>query len=270
MSAFILKLIALASMIIDHIGAVFPDTISIWFRVVGRLAFPIFVFLLAEGFRHTKSSRRFLIRLGFFAIISEPVFDLAFNNGIDFFADTNIFYTLFLGGVAICAFSRIMKSEEVSRMLGSQEKEQTTETRDAKPENKLTSCIFSSISKNDVLMVPLSAAVLVASFVAAGVLTTDYEAYGVAFILLMYAIPVKMIRLAAMAVMCVLQHDYVLQALSEGFIVPLPYVMMIPATVFPVLLVAYYNGRRGPGFKLAFYAAYPFHLALLYAALLVR
>lgn len=98
MTAFTIKMIALASMIIDHIGAVYDiDN----FRLVGRLAFPIFVFLIAEGCKHTKSMDKYMLRLGLFALISEVPFDLAFNSYVDFFNDANIFYTLWLGVASI-------------------------------------------------------------------------------------------------------------------------------------------------------------------------
>ena len=43
MTAFNLKIIALSAMFIDHIGVAFPEAVPIWFRTIGRLAFPIFV-----------------------------------------------------------------------------------------------------------------------------------------------------------------------------------------------------------------------------------
>ncbi|MCI8332214.1 MAG: hypothetical protein HFE78_05260 [Clostridiales bacterium] len=58
----ILKLIAAASMLIDHMGLLFfPD--QIWMRAVGRLAFPIFAFFIAEGFRYTRSRIRYLLTI---------------------------------------------------------------------------------------------------------------------------------------------------------------------------------------------------------------
>ena len=100
LSSSTIKIIAITAMLIDHTGAVFD--LHIGFRVVGRLAFPLFVYLIAEGFRHTKSMEKYLLRLGIFALISEIPFDLAFNNNIDFLNNTNIFYTLWLG--AACAY----------------------------------------------------------------------------------------------------------------------------------------------------------------------
>ena len=106
MTAFTLKIIALSAMLIDHSAVVFPDIFPFWFRGIGRLAYPIFVYVLAEGFRHTKSPMKFLTRLFTFALISEIPFDLALTGKINFLADTNIFYTLFLGGAAVCLYER--------------------------------------------------------------------------------------------------------------------------------------------------------------------
>ena len=95
-------MIAITTMLIDHVGAVFD--LHMGYRVIGRIAFPLFVFLIAEGCRHTKSMEKYLIRLGLFALLSEIPFDLAFNDSIDFFNNTNIFYTLFLGTLCVYIF----------------------------------------------------------------------------------------------------------------------------------------------------------------------
>lgn len=92
----ILKLIAVVSMVTDHIGAVLLPQYRV-LRWIGRLAFPIFVFLLVEGFFHTHDRRRYLLRLLVFAIISEIPFDLALNRGELSPLDSNVFFTLALG-----------------------------------------------------------------------------------------------------------------------------------------------------------------------------
>ncbi|MDW5298565.1 MAG: TraX family protein [Sedimentibacter sp.] len=99
MNVLIIKMIALTSMIIDHYGAIFQSGIDIY-RIIGRLAFPLYCFLLVEGYFHTKDIKKYAKRLFIFAIISEVPFDLAFYNKVGFIHQ-NIFFTLFIGLAAI-------------------------------------------------------------------------------------------------------------------------------------------------------------------------
>lgn len=99
LSGFALKWIAMISMLIDHTGAVlFPQYIQM--RMIGRLAFPIYCFLLVEGAVHTSDIRKYEIRLLLFALASELPFDLAFYTRVDF-RHQNVFFTLFLGLVVV-------------------------------------------------------------------------------------------------------------------------------------------------------------------------
>lgn len=101
----VLKWIAVLTMVIDHVGAIlFPD--QIWMRVIGRVAFPVYAYCLAEGFRYTSDYRRYLGRLALFAILSEIPFDLAFY-GVPFsFAHQNVFFTLTLGLILLWVLER--------------------------------------------------------------------------------------------------------------------------------------------------------------------
>lgn len=96
MNGFILKMIAVVTMLIDHIGAVLYPGDMIW-RYIGRIAFPIFVFLLTEGFAHTKDAKKYGMRLFVFALISEIPFDLAIHGTVLEFSGQNVFFTLWIG-----------------------------------------------------------------------------------------------------------------------------------------------------------------------------
>lgn len=113
MSTFVLKIIAILTMLIDHIGAVLINSETdpqLWLvlRSIGRLAFPIFCFLIVEGFYHTKNVKKYLIRLGAFALISEVPFDLVHGYVLEF-TYQNVFFTLFLGLLLI----HLMKQVEM-------------------------------------------------------------------------------------------------------------------------------------------------------------
>ena len=108
MTAFTIKLLAILSMAIDHVAVVYG--LHPGLRVPGRLAFPLFVFLIADSCRHTRSLDKFLLRLGLFALLSETPFDLAFNNEINFFANTNVFYTFFLGVLCVYVYRQLQQT----------------------------------------------------------------------------------------------------------------------------------------------------------------
>lgn len=99
MNVFLLKLIAIITMLIDHYGAIFKSNEMIY-RIIGRLAFPIYAFLIVEGFIHTRDVKKYGIRLLIFAIVSEIPFDYAFFGGINW-THQNIFFTLFVGIIVL-------------------------------------------------------------------------------------------------------------------------------------------------------------------------
>lgn len=102
MSSFSLRLIALVSMCVDHAGlALFPSVGA--FRCVGRLAFPLYCFLLAQGYRNTRDVGAYARRLLLAAILSEIPFDLLIFGRIGCAIEQNVLFSLLLGLLALRA-----------------------------------------------------------------------------------------------------------------------------------------------------------------------
>lgn len=109
-----LKLIAVLSMIIDHTGYMFfcsvlggtvetaleqPGLYKIYLmlRLIGRIAFPIFAYLLVEGFFHTHSRKDYILRMGIFALISELPFNYFISGSWLYPWHQNVFFTFVIG-----------------------------------------------------------------------------------------------------------------------------------------------------------------------------
>ena len=63
MSTTMLKWVALVLMLLDHLGEFFPQSVPLWFRWLGRMSAPLFLFCLAQGLEKTRSRPRYLKRL---------------------------------------------------------------------------------------------------------------------------------------------------------------------------------------------------------------
>lgn len=86
-------------------------------RAVGRLAFPIFAFLLVEGYRHTSDIRKYFIRLFLFALISEVPFDLASTGQVFDLQKQNIFFTL-AAGLIVLYLGKVAKWNQMGAVIG--------------------------------------------------------------------------------------------------------------------------------------------------------
>lgn len=100
-----LKGLAAASMVVDHVGvALLPQ---LWLlRCVGRLAFPIYAFFLAQGFRYTKSRAKYLARLAGFALLSEIPFDYMVYGQAFVWQGQNVMFTLALALLALACLEK--------------------------------------------------------------------------------------------------------------------------------------------------------------------
>ena len=100
-----LKLVACVTMLIDHTAVVFG--LPMWLRMIGRLAFPIYCFLITEGIAHTRSPGRYFLRLGIMAVISEPIYDFVLYGGRSPWAHQNVLWLLLLGAVMAEGMGRV-------------------------------------------------------------------------------------------------------------------------------------------------------------------
>lgn len=120
LSGSVLKLIAIITMLIDHIGSHLMDNSLVLFSLgrysislrsltllAGRIAFPLFCFLLIEGFLHTRNRLRYGLNLFIFALISEIPWNLEHNNTFLLTGSQNVFFTLLLGYLALCAVTKL-------------------------------------------------------------------------------------------------------------------------------------------------------------------
>lgn len=124
LNSYQIKIIALILMLIDHIGGVLIESgilnfsefwgrdALFWFnldyalRFIGRISFPLFCYFIVEGFLHTKSIKRYFIRILIFAFISEIPFDLAFHNSFFYLGYQNVLFEFALAVLMLGALSK--------------------------------------------------------------------------------------------------------------------------------------------------------------------
>lgn len=108
-NTFTLKMIAIVTMLIDHIGHVFFPELTV-LRIIGRISFPIFAYLLVEGFFYTKNLKKYMLRLGIFALLSEIPYDLAIRGSVLDVSFQNVFFTLFFSILMLWVISKMGKN----------------------------------------------------------------------------------------------------------------------------------------------------------------
>lgn len=229
-----LKIIAIVSMLIDHIGAVvlyhmtgyangmqplFPYANELYYgcRIIGRTAFPIFAFLIVEGSRHTKDPKKYLFRIVLFALFSEVPFDLAIRSSLWDLGLQNVFFTLFCGLAAIICMDKLKLVKGISYEI------------------KVVGYFL------------LSAGAMGAAYY----LKTDYGFQGVLVILIFYFLYDENGLYIKRITACLLAFLTLFGGLES---------LCFPAFIF----ICFYNGKKGNKMKYFFYLFYPLHLIMLY------
>lgn len=245
MSALLLKIIACLTMLLDHVGYFWG---IYWLRIVGRIAFPIFVYMIYNGYRHTSSKWKYALRLAFFAVATQIPFNL-FMNGSLWRGEGNVFFTLL--AALLCLWSvDVMWQHKVLRWFS--------------------------------WLLPMAVCALYLSHV----ITSDYDAIGVLMILVFYFCDRKGIAwklLTVIGFLAAVFHGYLLSCAKAlvlaafGQPLSLPYMDFWQATqaysVLSLPIIFAYNGKKGPSPKnkflakaaqLGFYLFYPLHMVVLW------
>ncbi len=223
MTSNMLKLIAIICMVADHIGYLFfPE--HLMFRLVGRLAFPIFAFCIAEGYRRTKNVRKYMLRLAAFALISEVPFDLFGSGKVVDFEHQNVFFTLFFGLLAIYIYDRMTKEKRMMAAV-------------------------------------LALALICGTSI---VLRTDYSFIGVLMVFIFFVCKYRAQVIGWMSLLVALnalmQYFMTINMYGGGLLWSLAQLAMLAA--LPLILA--YNGKQGLRMKYLLYTVYPAHMLLLY------
>lgn len=113
MSIFGLKIIACITMILDHIRYAIPETRCFVTQYFGRISFPLFAFLIGEGYAHTRNLKKYYKRLFIFALISQIPFML-FRTLVGEWKMLNILFTLLLGLMEITVYDKFDKKYYLS------------------------------------------------------------------------------------------------------------------------------------------------------------
>ena len=232
-SSFTLHIIAMAAMLIDHMyHTLFSD--KIWMNAVGRITFPIFAFMIVEGYHHTRNIKKYMLRLLIFAIISEIPFDLMIDESLFYPFYQNVMWTFL---ISLCAIALIEK-------------------------------IKNKYQDNRIILFFLTGLIVIFSYLLGMIMFVDYFGYGVLTVLTFYFLREK--KLWKMIIEIIILA-YINIILLGRYSIPLAYIgeFVLPVqslALFSLPIIWIYNGKKGYHnnfIKYIFYAFYPLHMLIL-------
>ena len=235
MTSFVLKLIAALSMLCDHAGLIlFPKIPAL--RIIGRLAFPLYAFCIAEGFRHTRNRLRYFLRVFILGALCQIVYFVVEDD-------------VYLGILLTFSFSIVLMAltECVKTAFRGEE------SAAAKGWRRITGKKM-SVQGDKALSLALTLACLASLFLLTSRITVDYGFFGILLPALVNLFEDRWMRAAAFS--C----GVLAVALSFAGNFPVQFWSLL--TIPAVLL---YNGKPGRvRLKYFFYIFYPAHMAILY------
>lgn len=232
MTSFILKLIAMFTMLVDHTGDAWIKHISPM-NLIGRIAFPIFAFQISEGYLHTKNLKKYFLRLFLFALISQFPFMLFYSIYTNGFT-LNIFFTLFVGLFTIFLYDKIIHS---------------------------TLILFKHRKINMFFKQILGFCIVTSLGTLAQICQFDYGFFGITIIFLFYLFrDNKLAMTLSFITACILKYGipYILYGFNIW------YIGLTVFTILPILFICLYNKKQGKKVKYLLYFFYPVHLFILY------
>ena len=282
MSVFVLKIIALAAMVIDHTGyflgsrSFVGNDVYIFLRAIGRIAFPIYAFLLVNGFQKTSNRQRYLSRLLLFALLSQIPFTLSFSL-LNYGYGTPEYFSLVFNYellpylvftlIAVIAYILLVKADISAlyaalflliggvrlQLFNVQFLGGTLNIFYTLSFALAAMAVLDDLGDRDKSLV--KTVVLGILLAVATVLLVPNSDYGYMGLVLMLGLYVfrrwRAAQLAVIGLWCFFEYWGSGPQLMFWFSL---------ISLLPVLL---YNGKKGPAMKLAFYAVYPLHLLVL-------
>ena len=108
LTAAVLHIIAMTLMLMDHLWATLLPARE-WLTCAGRVAFPIFAFMAVEGYFHTRSFKKYILRMLMFAVLSEIPFDLMYGGTWFYPVHQNVLWTFLLGLLGVWLMEQVRK-----------------------------------------------------------------------------------------------------------------------------------------------------------------